>query len=336
MSVIYVASQRDGEGKTALCAALAHGLRERGRTSSVLKPLVSGGSDPDAEIYERLLGQPTEVHPPVSSDGPLTSETVDRVTALVADASRGIEVVFVEGPSHLSIEESAQLVESIDARAVVVSRYRHDLSASQLTGWRAALGGRLAGFVINGVTRYKGTDTRTRLLPSLRRHGLGILGTLPEDRRLLGSTVGQIAECLEGRFVACHERADTLVEHLMVGGMGMDPGELYFGTRENKAVIVRGDRPDIQMSALDTPTACLVLTKGIEPIEYVKYEAEQEEVAVMVAPADTLGVMSSLAPLMEGSRFDHPAKVTRFAELLDESLDLSALFDAVGSASRLW
>ena len=331
MSVIYVASERDGEGKTALCAALAHGLRERGRTSSVLKPLASGGSDPDAEIYERLLGQPTEAHPPVPGEGPLTTEAMGRVAALVADASRGVEVVFVEGPSHLSIEESARLAESIDARALVVSRYRHDMSASQLTGWRAGFGNRLAGFVINGVTRYKGTDTRTRLLPSLRERGLDVLGAVPEDRRLLGSTVAQIAECLEGRFIACHERADTLVEHLMVGGMGMDPGELYFGTRENKAVIVRGDRPDIQMSALGTPTACLVLTKGIEPIEYVKYEAEQEEVPVMVVPADTLGVMSSLASLMEGSRFDHPAKLRRFAELLDESLDLPALFDAVGA-----
>ena len=56
---------------------------------------------------------------------------------------------------------------------------------------------------------------------------------------------------------------------------------------ENKAVIVRGDRPDLQMAALNTSTACIVLTKGVEPIEYVRYEAEQEEVSLIVVETDT-------------------------------------------------
>ena len=328
MAAIYIASQESSEGKTALCAALAHCLRQRGRTSTALKPIAS--DDGDAQAFESLLGQPTADQPPISVNGGLTDAAVDRAAAAVAEAAKEVDAVFVEGPAGLSVEDSARLVEAMDARAVVVSRYRHDVSASQMTAWRTALDGRLLGFVINGVTRYRGTDTRTRLLPYLLQQGLAVLGTIPEERRLLGSTVAEIADLLDGRFAACGDRADALVEHLMVGGMGMDPGELYFGTRANKAVIVRGDRPDIQMSALDTPTACLVLTKGIDPIEYVKYEAEQEEVPVVVAPSDTMTTMDSLAALMEGSRFDHPAKLSRYAELLEDGLNLEALFDAAG------
>ena len=65
-----------------------------------------------------------------------------------------------------------------------------------------------------------------------------------------------------------------------MGGWGLDAGELYFGLRESKAVIVRGDRPDMQMAALTTPTTCMLLTQGIEPIEYVRNEAELEEVPI--------------------------------------------------------
>ena len=332
MAVIYVASQSRGEGKTALCAALAHCLRQRGGASAALKAIASGDDDRDAQAFETLLGQPA-AHPPEHVEGEIPGEVVDRVVATVAEAAKGVDALFVEGPAHLSVDDSTRLAEAMDAKVIVVKGYGSDVSASQMTAWRTALGARLLGFVINGVTRYKGTDASTRLLPYLLQQGLAVLGTAPEDRRLLGSTVAQIADLLDGRFVACSDRADALVEHLVVGGMGMDPGELYFGTRANKAVIVRGDRPDIQMSALDTPTACLVLTKGIDPIEYVQYEAEQEEVAVVVAPSDTLATMDALSALMAESRFDHPAKLARYAELLEENLNLPALFDSAGVAA---
>ena len=328
MAVILVVSEQDGEGKTSLCAAVVRAAQESGRSSAVVKLAASGDSDPDAEDLASLLGQ-QRVHRVALDAGPLTSEVLKEAAARVAAVADGVDVVLVEGSCSLSDEESARLAEAIDARAVIVSGYRHDMTASHLTHWREAFGDRLAGVVVNGMTRYMGTDTTTRLLPSLEEEGLAVLGVVPEERRLLGSTVAQIAESLYGRFVACEEQmGDALVEHLMVGGMGMDPGQLYFSTREDKAVIVRGDRPDIQMSALETPTTCLVLTKGIEPIEYVKYEAELEGVAVVVVPTDTLGTMDALAPLMESSRFDHPAKLERFAGLVSENVDLSALLGA--------
>ena len=47
-------------------------------------------------------------------------------------------------------------------------------------------------------------------------------------------------------------------------------------------MIVRGDRPDVQMSALGTDMECFILTNGLEPIEYVKYEADEEEVSIVI------------------------------------------------------
>lgn len=332
MAVLYVASHQEGAGKTALCAALVHMIEQRGRSVVVFKPLTRNGqgSDSDAGVYDSLLSQRVKGWPIGRPEGGLDQDTLEEVRTAFESVSHGADVVVVEGSCALTPQESGQMARALDARALVVARYRQDLVASHLKEWTRIFEGRLLGFVINGLSRYLGTEARTRLVPSMESEGLAFLGIIPEDRRLLGVTVGELAEHLEGRFIVCEEKRDGLVEHLMVGGMGMDPGELYLGLRENKAVIVRGDRPDMQFAALSTHTSCIVLTKGIEPIEYVRYEAEQEEVPMMVVQTDTLGTMAALNTLMDRARFDHPLKLSRFAELLEEHVDLPTLFGALG------
>ena len=112
--------------------------------------------------------------------------------------------------------------------------------------------------------------------------------------------------------------------------MGLDWGVLYFGIRENKAVIVRGDRPDIQMAALHTPTSCLILTNGIEPVEYIVNEADLEEVPIVVVDSTTIDTMAALNTLQGGVGFDHTAKVDRFRVLLQENVDLGKVLERLG------
>ena len=334
MSVLYVASQEEGAGKTALCATLASAAEAQGRKTVVFKPLAGEGltpeSDPDGGIYAELLGQATDGWPVAASSGGLDGDTLKLVETAFADISTGADAVIVEGSCALSSEETRQLADALDARVLVVAAYSRDLTAGALAGWKEQVGERLAGVLVNGCTRNMLHDAGTGLVPSLESEGLTGFGLVPEDRRLLGVTVRQLADHLDGRFVACEEESGALVEHLMVGGMGMDPGEYYFGQRGNKAVIARGDRPDLHMSALATPTACMVLTKGIDPIEYVRYETEQEEVSVMVVETDTLETMGAVDSLIDRTRFDHPLKLERYRELLEQHADLPGLLGLLG------
>ena len=334
MTVLYVVSDREGAGKTAMCTTLAREFERGDRKVAVFKPVAGQGStsesDADVSIYRDLLDQPSEGWPVDMQPGHLTPEALEEIKEACHRASRGADVVVAEGSCSLSVEDTHRVAEALDARVLVVARYRRDLMASELKLWRDQLADRLLGLVINGLTRYLGTEARDRLLPSMESEELNVLGIIPEDRRLLGVSVGQLAQHLKGRFVVCEEGTDGMVEHIMVGGLGMDPGELYFGLKNNKAVIVRGDRPDLQMAALKTPTACMVLTKGVGPIEYVKYEAEQEEVPVLVVETDTLETMEAVNTLMDMARFDHPLKMGRFAELLEQHVDLPALYGGLG------
>lgn len=49
-----------------------------------------------------------------------------------------------------------------------------------------------------------------------------------------------------------------MVEHLMIGAMDVDSALTYFRRKPNKAVITGGDRPDIQLAALETSTKCTI------------------------------------------------------------------------------
>ena len=336
MAVLYVVSDQPGAGKTALCTTLAHELGRRGTQTAVFKPVTASGQseqDPDAAIYQLLLGQPEAVWPwPLPKSG-LTRVLLDEIKATSDQLLDGNDLLLVEGSSVVSENASRRLAESLDAQVLLVVTYQPDLDASKLTRWRARFGERLLGFIFNRVTLYQGNSARTGLLESLRSEGLTALGLIPEDRRLLAVTVGHLASHLGGEFVVGDQFVDGLVEHYLIGGLGLDSGQLYFGTRENKAAIVRGDRPDIQMAALATPASCMLLTNGIEPIEYVRYEAELEEVPIVVVQSDTLTTMASLNSVQDSARFDHPAKLERLAELLREHVDLSAIEAGLGLAA---
>ena len=299
---------------------------------ALFKPLAPGsaGKDLDVDLFQRLLGDGSVA---VSSEELEQGTGQDKVTQAVRRLTQGHDVVIVEGLSGLDNQVSGRLAHVLDAKVVVVIGFSPGLKAEHLIPAKEVFGERLLGLVINGATRHTGTQIHQSLLPSLTSQGLHVWGVVPEDRRLLSVTVRQLADHLHGRFIGepDKEKQDKLVEHLLIGGRILDWGVLYFGQRDNKAVIVRGNRPDIQMSALETPTSCLVLTNGTGPIEYVHYEAEEEEVPVIVVETDTLSTAAALETIIDRAGFDHHLKLERFQELLDRSVDIQGLYSSLVS-----
>ena len=93
-------------------------------------------------------------------------------------------------------------------------------------------------------------------------------------------------------------------------------------------MIVRGDRPDVQLAAIQTDTTrALLLTKGVRPVEYVIYEADQRGIPLIVVPGSTHDVAEKLEGLQPEVGFDHEDKLHRMIELVSEHLDISALED---------
>ena len=310
MSVLYVTSDAPGAGKTAVCVTLAAQLRRMGKRAAVFKPLLSAGAsgpDPDAGAYDSLLGQPTGDWPFPQLKSGITAKLENDITGALENAAAGVDIVLAEAPAEVPGPVERRLVDLLGARVLAVVAYGPGLQASELTERLSAFGEALLGTLVNRYTRYRGGDVQSRLMPAMASAGLNPLGAVPEDPLLLGISVAELASRLGGTLAVGADKVDGLVAHVMVGGLGMDSGEGYFGLRDNKAVVVRGDRPDIHMAALLTPTSCLVLTGGVAPIEYVRYEAELERVPIMVVELDTLSTMDAVSALGDGARFDHPA-----------------------------
>lgn len=313
MSVVYVISEADGMGKSAFVASLASFMKDHGHMVSVSKPVVSSPEDQDSLIFADLLNLEVGMSP--------VATLIDAVGEVDRLTTEG-EVVVIEGSSTLTLAEHMSFAEETDAKVIVV--------ASQMLGpetikFTTSFGHNLYGLVVNNETRYGHTGVKNSLIPALDSAGIELLGTLPEIRTLLSLTVQQIVDGLGGRLIEDQVDASRLVENYMVGGFGMDPGQYAFSTRTNKAVIVRGDRPDVQMSALSTSLACFILTRGVEPIEYVQYEASEECVPIIVVDMDTLEVMNEMGALQRNARFDHPEKLLQYREIMKENIDLEGL-----------
>ncbi len=322
MSNVLVVSTERGEGKTAVVAALAHSVTTSGRTTVALKPFGSADEiGADSAIFASLLGGDEATEQAIPARGLAKKSMAETTKALKA---LKVDLAVVEASSELSADNTAALADALDAKIVVVARHAHGMTASDVTGHTGPYAERLAGVVLNGRGAYAGSEA-DKLAEDLNAAGTPVLAIIPDDRRLLGVTVRKLAEHLNGRFVQGEEAADGLVEHFLVGGWMLDEGALYFGTRTDKAVIIRGDRPDLAMSALATPTKVLVLTKGVDPIEYVTYEASEEGTALVVVEHDTLTTMDEVSTIVASARFDHPDKLARMAELLAANGDPAAI-----------
>jgi BioD-like phosphotransacetylase family protein len=165
-------------------------------------------------------------------------------------------------------------------------------------------------------------------VPSLEQSGIKVVGVLPEDRALYSVTVGELAEHVGGSILNSQDRSNELVESLMVGALSVDSALSYLTLKPNKAVITRGDRPDIQLAALETSTRCLVLTDNINPMPRILNRALELEVPIVLVQGDTVGTMEALERVFDKARFHDEKKLERLGKILERNLDLEAVYQA--------
>ena len=328
MAVLLVASDRPGAGKTAASLALASLSNRAGLSALVFKPFADGGADADPGLIAALANPAPVGWPIETTEAGLPTAELSAASAVLSGASADAELTIVELPGSAGPASVSAAASALNASVLLVSSFRRDLRGSDLADWADALGGNLRGVLVNGLTRYLGTEAGEIIRPSFEEAGIPLVGIIPEDRLLLSLTVDQVRENLDGRYVVEEGDTESAIEWFQVGCMSLDPGEPRFRMYENNAVVVRGDRPDIQMSALNASVSCLVLTGGIEPIEYISYEAGEEEVPVILVEPDTLSTMTLLNDVTSAARMDTAAKVARYGQLLEAHADIERIWSA--------
>lgn len=335
MVALYVTSLEKGSGKTAVCAGLGKHLLSDGKKIGFLKPIVTDKqnlpaeyTDSDAAFIKRLfaLEEPIDLLCPVFSNG---RNRPIRIKEAYARVSQGKDVVIVEGISDQN-QAAHGLVETLDARVIIVESYSKELLKA-INSYKD-FGKYLLGVVLNKVPRSRVEHVRDETSTQFNETGVNFLGGLPEDRALLTMTIGELAERIQGEILSGAEKSAELVENIMLGAMCIDAGPEYFGRKANKVVVVRSERPDMQLAALETSTRCLVLTGNTAPKSVVLARAEEKKVPIILARDDTTAIVTNIEDALGKTRFNQENKLPKLTEIMGQYFNFQTLYKGLGLA----
>jgi BioD-like phosphotransacetylase family protein len=248
--------------------------------------------------------------------------------------SRGKDVVIMEGLGNLGADKVSTLAcyavaEALEARVVVVLRYSPDFDVSKIVQIGKKVK-HLAGVIINFVPRSKMETMAHKLTASFTKAGIKVLGIFPEVRSLLGVSGGELAQALGGDVLTSPETTDEIVENIMVGAMTVDSGVSYFNRKDNKAVVVHGERADMQLAALETPTKCLIVTDNVKPLPFVIVRAQEKHVPIIMVKQDASTAIVGIEEALGKTNFRSRRKLEMFSKILDSNFDFEALYAELG------
>jgi len=350
--VLYVTSAETFSGKSALCVCLAKRFQRDGLRIGYMKPvscgdrLGTGQADEDADLFRLEFGltDSLEDMAPIR----LAENTVTSVLEgadlhpgdLLQVAFRRVasdrDVVLLEGGCNLRegllvglppLEVSSML----GAQVLLTVKYDKDLHVLEdALSARELFGAALIGIVLNQVPRQHMPVAQELLKPALEKRDIPVMAVLPQERLLLSISVAELVELLEAEVLCGSDKQDELVEHLMVGAMGVESALTYFRRRPNKAVITGGDRPDIQLAALETSTKCLILTGSLRPSLIILRRAEEVGVPMLLVRQDTMTTVETIERVFGKTRFQQEKKIQRFSGMLEDRFDFGLLYQELG------
>jgi BioD-like phosphotransacetylase family protein len=354
MVTLHVTSTERFSGKSALCIGLGRAFQRRDYTVGYLKPVSTSDrvlpertSDEDANFMKQVLGlsEPVDVLAPVTLTsfaleailkGESPVDYQERLKISYERVVEGKDVVILEGGGNLREGYALglsppQVSKLFQTRELVVVKYNSDTQiVDDALASHAILDDSFLGVVFNVVPRQRLPFIRDVVQPFLASRGTAVLGALPRERVLSSVSVRELVDGLACELLCGEEYADELVEHLMVGAMNVEAALRYFRRKPNKAVITGGDRPDIQLAALETSTKCLILTGNLEPNPIILGRAEEIGVPVLLVKEDTLTTVQNIESFFGKTRFHQPKKIQCFERVLEEHFDLDKLDAALG------
>lgn len=353
MLPVFLASVTPYAGKNVVALGLAQKLQDQNKSVGYFKPIgplpvTAEGqvADEDAVFFKRVLGlsEPLETLCPLV----LTAETIadllrraevdmkEQILSAFRSASASKDFVITVTMGRLSCGLTwgypmHDFVRDVKAKLIVVDRYRWPVETLDgILHMKNMLGEHFAGVVFNRVPNSKMSQVNEAVRPFLEAHGVAVFGVVKEDKILGALPVSEIVEALNGKVLCAGKRLDRLVERVCIGAMKAQAALRIFQRNPNKAVITGGDRPDIQLAALQTSTRCIVLTGNLYPNERILTRAEELGVPVILVAQDTATTAEACERLHGHLSLHSDRKIARAREVLDEAMDWDALYKSLG------
>lgn len=356
MISLYVGSTSGYSGKSLVSMGIGHKFHEDGFRVGFFKPVgilpikveniltdkdawfiyrLFNLKDPLSEICPVVLTQELTVKAYLKDVGGLLGKIVKAYRKLSED--KDIMVVGGSGSIYTGSVfgiSGLKVIKRLNAKVVIVVKYEGEYVVDYILQAKKDLGNHFVGVILNNVTHEFKQGVEDYIVPFLKRKGVEIVGIIPRDPTVGSITVEELNDMLGGKVLCRHDRLHNLVEHFLIGAMQVDKATEYFKRTQNNAVIVGGDRADIQLSAIESGSECLVLTGNLYPSETIIARAEQKSIPILVVRDDTYTVAKKVEKLSVRLRLRDEAKVARGMDLVKGNVNFPLLYEKLGIKSR--
>ncbi|MDR1947691.1 MAG: AAA family ATPase [Desulfovibrio sp.] len=349
---LYIGGTRAYAGKNTLTAGIGLQFQKEGLNIGYMKPIGvmpvekdGHTADEDAAFVQEVLGlkQPADLVTPVlltrdfkmSAFAGLVPDCLPKIAEAFRALARERDLMLVCGSGHaLSGKycrlDGIRLVQEMDLKAVVIDRLQHEINYDELLHVKELLGDRMLGAVLNDVPADFMNEIENVVRPCLERYGVQVLGVLPHDSLMSSIRAYELAEGLGGRLAAAQHRAGRMVENFLIGTMQVENFMTHFIRNPNAAVIVGGDRADVQLVAIEGGCPCLVLTGNLFPNDLILSRADAMNVPIVLVRQDTYTTAQKMEKLLTRHKLRDIGKIRRGAKLVASELDFDALRSGLG------
>lgn len=350
MVPLFFISNQPFSGKSSMCVGVGKIFAEKGLKVGYMKPVGTLPTrvgtittDEDAQYISDILDVKEELEdicPIVVTqqhireglkDSNFSKGFLDVIDRAYSKIKKDKNIVILEGAK--SVEDgyflgisAEKICKKIGARAILVVKYGTEI-VDQILYSKDFLKNSLAGVIINWVPRTQVDNLEKLIIPFLTKNGIEVLGYLTSNRILSSVSVKEMSEMLGGQIICAQDKVDELVETFMVGAMGQEQALKFFRRKANKAVITGGDRADVQLAALETPTRCLILTGNFQPSTVVLGRAEELGVPMILVNYDTLTAVERVGEIIGHVRFHEVKKIDKIIDVIREYIDTDRLLE---------
>ncbi|WP_027368865.1 phosphotransacetylase family protein [Desulfocurvibacter africanus] len=352
MAGIYIGSTAGYSGKNMVVMGLGLKLQKEGYNVGYMKPVgampITVGDrsgDEDARFVQDVLGlddDPAAVTPvlvtqdfKIRAFGGHCEDLMTPIEENYKRLSQGRDAMLIAGSGSMYSGkycgvDGVSVVKRLGAKAMVIDRFHKELNYDYLAVLREELGEAMIGAVLNDIPPTFMDEVQSMIKPFLERKGVKVLGVIPKDPLMGAIKVGDLAQRLGGKVISAASKAERVVENFLIGTMQVENFMTHFRKNKNSAIIVGGDRSDVQLVALEGDCPCLVLTGNLYPNDIILTRSEVLEIPIIMVREDTYTVAKRMETILSRHKLRDVIKIRQGAQLVSSSIDFEYLKQVAG------
>ena len=351
MTGIFIGSTTPRAGKSLLTFSLGVLLQRAGNKVGYMKPLgrvlqkvdeLPG--DADALVVQEILGQKVQadVLTPVMlpgnlhalslySDNAPETNSLDTIAGAYETIAQGKDLMLVCGTGtfpatgHFCGADGMSITRRLGLKTLFIERFDGRINYDALLHMKRILKSDMLGVILNDVPDSELRDVQKLLVPYLSSKGIRVHGIIPREPSLTAIRVADLAHSLSGCIMAGNNSSAAMIDGFLIGTMQVDNFMVYLRQNAGKAVIVGGDRADLQFAALQMKSPCIILTSNIPPTELVRNKAEEMNIPLITVREDAYTVARIMAHIFRTKRLRDLNQIRLGISLVEKSISLKSL-----------